>query len=68
MPANLKKTTKRFSSRLYIALGCYGALVLVGLWVMLPVRSRDEQFLLGLFLAVFAILAVKTVAHSNMEE
>ena len=56
---------KRLPPRLWLALFCYGVLILVGLYVLLPVRSREDWFLLGMFLAVFAILMVKTIAHSQ---
>ena len=67
MQTNSKGKNKKIASRVYLTLACYGALVLVGLYVLLPARSREDQFLLGLFLAVFAILAVKTIAHSNRD-
>jgi hypothetical protein len=54
--------------RFYAVLCCYGILVLAGLYVLTPARSRDEQFLLALFLAIFALLAVKTIARSGMEK
>jgi uncharacterized membrane protein YiaA len=54
--------------RLYAVLFCYGILVLVGLYVLTPARSREEQFLLALFLAIFAMLAVKSIARSGMEK
>jgi hypothetical protein len=56
---------KRLPPRLSLALFSYGVLVLVGLYVLLPARTREERFLLALFLAVFAILAVKTIVHSK---
>jgi peptidoglycan/LPS O-acetylase OafA/YrhL len=63
-----KRKMKRLPSRIYIVLACYGVLVLVGLYVLLPARNREEQFVLALFLAVFAILVVKTIAHFNMKK
>lgn len=54
--------------RLYAVLICYGILVAAGAYALTPVRSREEQFLLAMFLAVFAILAVKTIARSGMEK
>ncbi len=56
---------KQLPARLLIALGCYLVLVIVGLYVLLPVRTQEDRFLLGIFLAVFAILALKTVIHAN---
>jgi len=68
MQKNILKRIKQLPPRLYIALFCYAVLILVGLFVILPVRSREEQFLLWVFLAVFAILIVKTVVNINMRE
>jgi len=58
---------KQLPARLLIALGCYLVLVIVGLYVLLPVRTQEDRFLLGIFLAVFAILALKTVIHANKD-
>ena len=65
MSKTLRDKIKRLPPRLLIALGCYLALVSVGLYVLLPVRSREERFLLGIFLAIFAILAWKSIVHAN---
>ena len=65
---NFMEKLKKLPPRLYLALACYGILVLVGLFVLLPARSREEQFLLALFLAIFAILAVKTIARIKIDE
>ncbi|MDR1727554.1 MAG: hypothetical protein LBT74_06450 [Acidobacteriota bacterium] len=51
--------------RLCAALACYAVLLAAALCVLLPVRTSNERFLLGAVLAVFAILAAKTVAHSR---
>lgn len=53
--------------RLLISLGCYLVLVVIGLYVLLPVRSREESFILGIFLTVFAILILKTFIHTNKD-
>jgi len=66
--SSFRKRMKKLPSRFCIELFCYGILVLVGLYVLLPARSREEQFVLAFFLAVFAILAVKTIVRSNMEK
>jgi membrane protein implicated in regulation of membrane protease activity len=62
-----REKLKRLPPRMYLALACYIILVAVGLYVLLPARSREEQILLALFLAVFALMAVKTVVHSNKD-
>jgi hypothetical protein len=53
--------------RLHIALSCYGVLALAALYLLLPVRSSDETFILAVVLLFFALLAVKTIAHSHDE-
>jgi len=68
MNKTLRDKIKRVPSRLLIALGCYLVLVIVGLYVLLPVRSQEDRFLLGIFLAVFAILAWKSIVHANREK
>jgi len=67
MQRNWREKLKRLPRRLYVALSCYGILVLFGLYVILPVRTKEERILLGAFLAVFAILAVKTIVHSQKD-
>jgi hypothetical protein len=59
---------KKLPDRLLICLGCYLVLILVGLYVLLPVETREERFILGIFLAVFAILIVKSIVHSKQED
>jgi hypothetical protein len=51
--------------RLLIAIVCYLALIGVALYVLLPVQSKHDKLLLGTVLAVFTILIVKTLAHSE---
>jgi hypothetical protein len=53
--------------RLLAALICYGILILIALYALLPVRSSNEGFVLGLVLFVFVILIVKTLAHAEDE-
>jgi hypothetical protein len=64
MSKTLRDKIKRLPPRLLIALGCYLVLISVGLYVLLPVRNREERFLVGIFLAVFALLAWKSVVHA----
>jgi hypothetical protein len=61
----LLEKIKRLPLRLMIALGCYLVLVAVGLYVLLPARTQEDRFLVGIFLAVFAILAWKSIVHAN---
>ena len=56
---------KKNIRKLVIALSCYGALILAALYFLLPVRSSNEKFILVVVLLVFALLTVKTLAHSD---
>ena len=48
--------------KLLTALCCYTILLGMALYVLLPVRTSDEQFVLGVVILIFAILAAKTLA------
>jgi hypothetical protein len=61
----LREKVKRANRRLLVAMACYLILILIALNVLLPVRSSQEGFLLGLVLFLFAILIVKTIAHAG---
>ena len=65
MKNTLREKIKQLPPRLLIALGCYLVLIVVGLFIFLPIRNQDDRILLAFFLAVFAILAVKTIVHAN---
>ena len=65
MNMTLRERIKRLPSRLLLAMGCYLVLIAVGLYVLLPVQSREDRFLLGIFLTVFIILILKTIVHAN---
>ena len=67
MSKNLREKIKQLPPRLIISLSCYLVLIIVGLYVLLPVRSREESFILGVFLTVFAVLILKTIVHSNKD-
>jgi hypothetical protein len=58
---------KKINRKLLIALTCYGVLILAALYFLLPVRSSNESFILGVVLLVFALLIVKTIVHSQDE-
>jgi hypothetical protein len=51
--------------KLIAALICYGVLILAALYLLLPVRSSNESFMLVALLLFFGFLIVKTIAHSN---
>ncbi len=53
------------NNRLLIAMVCYGILILAALYLLLPVRSSNETFILLIVLLVFALLIAKTLAHSD---
>ena len=53
--------------RLIAALACYFVLIMAALVVLLPVRTSHDRFVLGFVLALFAILIVKTIAHSQID-
>jgi hypothetical protein len=57
----------KINKRLAAALTGYAILLAVALWKLLPVRTRDEAFVLGAVLFVLAILIVKTIVNSQNE-
>ena len=63
----LREKMSAANRRALIAMACYGILALIALIVLLPVRSSNEAFLLGLVLFIFAFLAIKTLVHSEDE-
>lgn len=54
--------------RLIVAMICYGALILIALYAFLPIRSSHDSFILTALLLFFALLIIKTVAHSREDE
>jgi hypothetical protein len=59
---------KKTNRRLLIAMICYGVLILVALYTLLPVRSSNEAFILAVVLLVFALLIIKTLRHAEEED
>jgi hypothetical protein len=53
--------------RLLIAMACYLVLIGVALYALLPLRTRDDRFVLGIVLVVFTLLIIKTLAHAEDE-
>jgi uncharacterized BrkB/YihY/UPF0761 family membrane protein len=51
--------------RLAAAMICYAILLAIALYTLLPARSQQERFIVGAVVAVFVLLAVKTMAHSE---
>jgi len=64
----MNRPMKKDSRKLIVAISCYGVLILAALYFLLPVRTSNEKFILGVVLAVFALLIVKTIAHSDDHE
>ena len=60
----MKQTNRR---RIAVAMICYGVLISVALYGLLPVRSSNETFILLTVLLVFLLLIIKTLAHSEDE-
>ena len=56
---------KKGKRRLAIAMICYGVLILVALYVLLPVRSSNDSFILVVLLLFFALLIVKTIRFKD---
>jgi hypothetical protein len=61
----LREKLKTMNRRLWIAMICYGILIAVALYSLLPVHTKNESFILTMVLLVFALLIIKTLAHSN---
>jgi hypothetical protein len=51
--------------KLIAALVCYAVILGLALYVLLPARTSDEQFILGSVLLVIAILTSKTISNRN---
>ena len=65
MKENTREKLKKIPPRLFFALCCYLVLLITGLVLLLPVRSQEERYVLGFFLAVFALLTWKTIIHAK---
>jgi len=66
MPGSLHARLRTMSAanrKLLAAFVCYAILLGAALYALLPAQTSDEQVILGMVLLVFAILAVKTLAH-----
>jgi predicted membrane channel-forming protein YqfA (hemolysin III family) len=63
----MRETLTTANRRLLIAMTCYFVLLGVALYILLPARTKDDQFLLFMVLAVFTILIFKTLAHADDE-
>jgi hypothetical protein len=68
MRKTFREKIKELPPRLLFALGCYLVLLIAGLFVLLPIRSQEDRYVLGFFLAVFCIFAWKTFVHANKRD
>jgi uncharacterized BrkB/YihY/UPF0761 family membrane protein len=64
----LREKMKSAKGRLIAAMVCYGILLIIALYTLLPARSSQERFFIGAVVAVIALLAVKTMAHSKDDD
>jgi hypothetical protein len=68
MLKKLLEKIKGGNRRLIVALAGYLILILIILYSFLPVQTRDDQFFLALILGLFAILIIRTIAHSKNDD
>ena len=61
----LFEKVKGLNRRLVFAMACYIILLAVALYVVLPVRSDYERYLLGFVLFVFTMLIFRTLVHAK---
>ena len=62
------KKIKSTNRRLLFALICYVVLLGASLYVILPIQSKEERYLLGFILFVFTILIFRTLLHAAKGE
>jgi hypothetical protein len=68
MLTKLVEKIKGANRRLIVALAGYLVLIILILFTFLPVQTRDDQFFLALVLGLFAILIIRTIAHSKNDD
>jgi hypothetical protein len=68
MLTKLLEKIKNANRRLIVALAGYLVLIIIILYSFLPVQTRDDQFFLALVLGLFAILIIRTIAHSKNDD
>lgn len=56
---------KNANRRLVVGMACYLVLILIALYGLLPARTSNDRFVLGLVLAVIALFIVKTIVHAG---
>ena len=60
----LSEKIKSVNRRLLFAMVCYLVLLSLSLYVVLPVQTKEERYLLGFVLFVFAMLIFRTLLHA----
>jgi hypothetical protein len=63
----IKERLKKGNRRLLAALSCYIMLIILACYLLLPARSRNDQFLLLAVVGFLTYLALKTLHHSDDE-
>jgi hypothetical protein len=63
----IRERIARANRRLLIAMACYFVLIGVALYALLPIRTKDDGFLLIIVLCIFTFLIVKTLDHADDE-
>jgi hypothetical protein len=61
----LVEKVKSANRRALFGMVCYLALVGVALYVLLPIRTQEERYLLGFVLFIFCLLIFKTLIHAR---
>ena len=64
----LREKMKRMNRRVCVAMACYGVLIAIALYGLLPIRTKEEKYILGLVLFIFALLISKTLFHAKDEK
>jgi hypothetical protein len=68
MLTKLMEKFKGVNRRLIVALAGYLVLIIIILYAFLPLQTRDDRFILALVLGLFAILIIRTIAHSKNDD
>jgi hypothetical protein len=61
----LIEKVKCANRRVLFAMVSYLALIGVALFVLLPVKTQEERYLLGFVLFIFCLLIFKTLIHAR---
>lgn len=67
-PPLLRRLMAKFKNanrRLVVGMACYLILILIALYGLLPARTSNDRFVLGLVLLVIALFIVKTIVHAG---